>query len=205
MKALFRPSFSLTEHLRGRKQQQQRRQQHRPQQLLATNRSYEETQQGLYQRFNSNRNRILRAAQSDFTTTNDDDSTSPKMYDFCLTLPWGTIVALSGVAGFLFKRSVPSLVSGGLLGSLLLYSGMMSLTEWKNQQPTRKYTAISLLVTLVLLAIMGPKYFLRGGNFFPSGMLAYASCFCALYYVWNLFLAGGNAGIGGTYTSKKMK
>ena len=41
------------------------------------------------------------------------------MYDFCVTYPWAIMVAGSGVAGFVLKRSIPSLASGLVLGALL--------------------------------------------------------------------------------------
>lgn len=81
------------------------------------------------------------------------------MHDFCLTLPYGALVALGGLIGFIAKGghaaylhalrghlpcpvtnrcrlarragSVPSLIAGGGSGVLLMLLGVLSLKAWK--------------------------------------------------------------------------
>jgi uncharacterized membrane protein (UPF0136 family) len=141
-----------------------------------------------------------RANGAVFSANNDDNRNEEsdrtvKMYDFCVTYPWAILVAASGCAGFLLKRSIPSLVSGLVLGALLFLFANKSLQHWQENRPTRKYTFLSLCVTALLLGIMAPKYILRNGAFFPSGMLTIGGGITGLYYII-LLLMGGNAALG---------
>ena len=134
-------------------------------------------------------------SSNDNNNINNEERKGKAMYDFCVTYPWAILVAGSGVAGFMLKRSVPSLVSGLVLGSLLLLFANKSLQHWQENRPTRKYTFMSLCVNVLLLGIMAPKYILRNGAFFPSGMLTVAGGIIGLYYVF-LLLIGGNDALG---------
>jgi len=134
-------------------------------------------------------------SSNDNNNINYEERKGKAMYDFCVTYPWAILVAGSGVAGFMLKRSVPSLVSGLVLGSLLLLFANKSLQHWQENRPTRKYTFMSLCVNVLLLGIMAPKYILRNGAFFPSGMLTVAGGIIGLYYVF-LLLIGGNDALG---------
>ena len=52
------------------------------------------------------------------------------MYDFCLTLPWATVLALGGVMGFVTKGSLPSLLGGLGSAAVLAVCGQVSLSAY---------------------------------------------------------------------------
>ena len=58
---------------------------------------------------------------------NSRKQTRESMHDFCFTFPYGALVLAGGLLGFLLKRSFPSLLGGGISGSLLLFAGYLSL------------------------------------------------------------------------------
>ena len=136
-----------------------------------------------------------------FSVSDDDDNNKREegkrkvMYDFCVTYPWAIMVAGSGVAGFVLKRSIPSLASGLVLGALLFLFANKSLQQWQENRQTRIYTFLSLCLTALLMGIMAPKYILRNGAFFPSGMLTIGGGIVCVYYII-LLLVGGNAALG---------
>ena len=49
-----------------------------------------------------------------------------KMHDFCFTYPYGFVVLLGGLIGFLKKGSTQSLMGGVGSGALLLLAGYVS-------------------------------------------------------------------------------
>ncbi len=136
-----------------------------------------------------------------------------KMHDFCMTFPYGALVALGGVIGFLAKGtlcsgawsafraltahttragSVPSLVAGGGSGLALLLLGVQSLKAWRTGRPgaSAPFTAASAAVAALLTYVMGKKYMLTKA-LFPPGVFAGLSAVMLLFYVYNL-AAGGN-------------
>ena len=114
------------------------------------------------------------------------------MHDFCLTLPYGLLVALGGVMGFLLKGSIPSLAAGGGSGLALMLLGVGSLKTWQKgtKGASAPFTLASARVAGMLTFVMG-KRFLASGAIFPAGVIATLSGVMLLFYVYNL-LAGGN-------------
>ncbi|PWA55909.1 hypothetical protein CTI12_AA425220 [Artemisia annua] len=53
-----------------------------------------------------------------------------KIHDFCFGIPYGGIVFLGGLVGFLFSRNTATLMSGGLYGGGLLALSLISLKVW---------------------------------------------------------------------------
>ena len=52
------------------------------------------------------------------------------MHDFCFTLPYGALLILGGVFGFLRKGSIPSLAGGAGTGALLCLAGYIQLQHF---------------------------------------------------------------------------
>ena len=112
------------------------------------------------------------------------------MHDFCLTLPWGLFVALGGLAGFAIAGSTKSLIFGGGMGTLLMALGAMSLKKWKANESSFVETALSLLISVALMAVMGRKW-MAGGSLIPAGLIACGALFMNVFYVNNM-MTGGN-------------
>ncbi|MCO5574153.1 hypothetical protein L7F22_027933 [Adiantum nelumboides] len=64
------------------------------------------------------------------------------MHDFCFTIPYGFVVLLGGLVGFLRKGSSTSLMGGGAAGSVLLLAGYLSLQAFKKD--ANSYLALLL-------------------------------------------------------------
>ena len=62
-------------------------------------------------------------------------------HDFCMTLPFGAVVATLGVLGFVAKRSFASLVAGGSIGATLMCLGFASLRAWSSGASSLPWTA----------------------------------------------------------------
>ena len=124
------------------------------------------------------------------TTTGEKPLGWVPMHDFCLTLPWGLFVALGGLAGFAIAGSTKSLIFGGGMGTLLMALGAMSLKKWKANESSFVETALSLLISIALMAVMGRKW-MAGGSLIPAGLIACGALFMNVFYVNNM-MTGGN-------------
>ncbi|KAH7491744.1 hypothetical protein KRP22_002789 [Phytophthora ramorum] len=108
------------------------------------------------------------------------------MYDFCLTLPYGMLLGLGGVIGFVSSGSSTSLVAGGLSGAFLTFVGYCSYNEYTQSPVTSKlWPAVSLAVAAPLTVVMGNRYN-NTGAFFPAGLVAASSAGMTVFYVWLL-------------------
>jgi len=112
------------------------------------------------------------------------------MHDFCLTIPYGFLVAVGGLMGFVMAGSTKSLMMGGGSGALIMGLGFLSLNRWKARLSCAPVTGLSLVLASGLTFMMG-KRFMATGAFFPSGLVAGLSAVMVLFYIYN-FIAGGN-------------
>ena len=119
------------------------------------------------------------------------------MYEFCLSLPYGAVLALGGAIGYFSAGSTVSLAAGGGSGAMVLLFGIQSLKEYRKcignetsgedwKKNTKVYTSFSLLVSAILTAVMGNRYLNKGAKFMPAGLLFYLSAFMSLFYVFRL-------------------
>ena len=128
--------------------------------------------------------------------SDDDDNNKREegkrkvMYDFCVTYPWAITGRRERRRRFRVEALIPSLVSGLVLGSLLFLFANKSLQQWQENRQTRIYTFLSLCVTALLMGIMAPKYILRNGAFFPSGMLTIGGGIIGVYYISSFCSSG---------------
>lgn len=56
------------------------------------------------------------------------------MYDFCFTIPYGILLVVGGIVGYLNKRSVASLGGGAGGGLLLILAGYLSLKAFEKRK-----------------------------------------------------------------------
>ncbi|TMW69059.1 hypothetical protein Poli38472_001215 [Pythium oligandrum] len=108
------------------------------------------------------------------------------MYDFCLTLPYGFLLGVGGIIGYVNSGSTTSIIAGGASGLFLTLVGYASLQEYKQSPVTSKlWPALSLLVSAPLTIVMGNRYN-KTDAFFPAGFVAATSAGMSLFYVAKL-------------------
>ncbi|CEG49267.1 transmembrane protein 14c [Plasmopara halstedii] len=108
------------------------------------------------------------------------------MYDFCLTIPYGMLLGVGGVIGFINTGSTMSVAAGGLSGAILSFLGYCSYNEYKQSPVTSKlWPGLSLAVSTALTITMGNRYN-KTNAFFPAGFLAAYSAGMSIFYVWVL-------------------
>lgn len=112
------------------------------------------------------------------------------MHDFCFTIPYGFVVVLGGLVGFLRKGSSASLMGGGAAGSLLLLAGYLSLQAFKKDTDSSVALLLETVVSMTLTGAMGQR-FLASGKIMPAGMVAAISLVMTVFYLYKL-LSGGN-------------
>jgi len=107
------------------------------------------------------------------------------MYDFCFTYPYATLLALGGCFGYAAKGSLPSLFGGLGSAAVLAICAQISLNAYHAGKLCKPATAVSLLVTVGLTAMMGVRW-QRSGRFMPAGLVSLLSAGMVVFYVWNL-------------------
>lgn len=64
------------------------------------------------------------------------------MHDFCLTIPYGILVLVGGVVGYVKRGSTASLAGGAGSGLVLLIAGVLSLKAFEKRR--NSYVALIL-------------------------------------------------------------
>ncbi|KAG2851732.1 hypothetical protein PC113_g15647 [Phytophthora cactorum] len=115
-----------------------------------------------------------------------DKYKSLSMYDFCLTIPYGMLLGLGGLIGFVNSGSTMSLAARGLSGAFLSFVGYCSYNEYTQSPVTSKlWPALSLAVSAPLTVVMANRYS-KTNAFFPAGFVAAYSAGMTIFYVWIL-------------------
>jgi uncharacterized membrane protein (UPF0136 family) len=83
-----------------------------------------------------------------------------------LVFAYGLVTILLGVAGFVNKHSVASLISAGIFGGLVIVGGVLAM----KQHPRIGY-GLTLLVALAILGRFGMSFMKKGGDFYPDGVI----------------------------------
>eukprot|EP00897_Mesotaenium_endlicherianum_P006405 jgi/Mesen1/5793/ME000293S04943 len=112
------------------------------------------------------------------------------MHDFCFTFPYGAILALGGVFGFLLKGSIPSLAGGGGSGALLLLAGYYQMNAFQKGSNSFVALVLELVISAALTGVMGKRY-VKTSNIMPAGLIAALSAVMAVFYLYKL-VTGGN-------------
>eukprot|EP00252_Welwitschia_mirabilis_P027146 TRINITY_DN9217_c0_g1_i1.p1 TRINITY_DN9217_c0_g1~~TRINITY_DN9217_c0_g1_i1.p1 ORF type:complete len:120 (+),score=10.48 TRINITY_DN9217_c0_g1_i1:193-552(+) len=112
------------------------------------------------------------------------------MHDFCFTIPYGLLVLLGGLFGYLRKGSTVSLAGGASTGLLLLLAGYMNLKAFEKR--TNSYFAffLEIVCSSALTWVMGQRY-LATSKIMPAGMVAAISSVMTLFYLYKI-ATGGN-------------
>jgi len=113
-----------------------------------------------------------------------------KMHDFCFTYPYGFLVLIGGLLGFLRKGSTTSLMGGVGSGLLLLLAGYQSHQAFLKGSKSAAALFLETVVSLALTWVMGQRY-LATSKFMPAGLVAGLSGIMALFYLYKV-ATGGN-------------
>eukprot|EP00271_Cylindrocystis_brebissonii_P007064 TRINITY_DN20199_c0_g2_i1.p1 TRINITY_DN20199_c0_g2~~TRINITY_DN20199_c0_g2_i1.p1 ORF type:complete len:123 (-),score=12.77 TRINITY_DN20199_c0_g2_i1:724-1092(-) len=111
------------------------------------------------------------------------------MHDFCFTLPYGTLLVLGGLFGFLRKGSVPSLVGGAGCGLLLCLAGYVQLQSYHKSRNNWPSIFLELFISTLLTIVLG-KRFQDTGKFMPAGLIAALSILMSLFYIYKVLTKG---------------
>lgn len=111
------------------------------------------------------------------------------LHDFCMTIPYGAILAAAGVIGLVAGWSS---VGAGILaaGVAVCLSSYVSLQEWKQGQSSALYTLSSGAVASGVGWLMYKNVQAKAAVL-PSGILLALSAAAALFCFYNV-AAGGN-------------
>ncbi|KAF8026215.1 hypothetical protein BT93_F2886 [Corymbia citriodora subsp. variegata] len=112
------------------------------------------------------------------------------MHDFCFTIPYGLLLVIGGLIGYLKKKSVASLGGGGGAGLLLILAGYLSLKAFEKRKNSYVALVLETVCAATLTFIMGQRY-LQTSKIMPAGILAGISALMTLFYIYKI-ATGGN-------------
>uniref|UniRef100_A0A803QSP8 Uncharacterized protein n=1 Tax=Cannabis sativa TaxID=3483 RepID=A0A803QSP8_CANSA len=93
------------------------------------------------------------------------------MHDFCFTIPYGFIVVIGGVVGYLKKGSIASLGGGVGSGFLLILAGYLSLKAFEKRRNSYFALILETVCAAALTWVMGQRY-LQTSKIMPAGVVA---------------------------------
>ncbi|KAG6756603.1 hypothetical protein POTOM_040038 [Populus tomentosa] len=93
------------------------------------------------------------------------------MHDFCFTIPYGLVIVIGGVIGYLRKGSVASLGGGVGTGLVLIFAGYLSLKAFSKGKNSFLGLAIETVCAAVLTFVMGQRY-MQTSKIMPAGIVA---------------------------------
>jgi uncharacterized membrane protein (UPF0136 family) len=85
-----------------------------------------------------------------------------------ISMVYGALIALGGIMGYVSKKSVASLIAGGLCGVILILCGYLLKSGQKSALP------VALLITILLLGRFGSG-FVKNGDWMPNGVVSILS------------------------------
>ncbi|XP_062097935.1 protein FATTY ACID EXPORT 5-like [Humulus lupulus] len=112
------------------------------------------------------------------------------MHDFCFTIPYGLIVMIGGVVGYLKKGSVASLGGGVGSGFLLILAGYLSLKAFEKRKNSYFALILETVSSAALTWVMGQRY-LQTSKIMPAGVVAGISALMTAFYLFKI-ATGGN-------------
>ncbi|KAJ6887082.1 hypothetical protein NC651_027443 [Populus alba x Populus x berolinensis] len=112
------------------------------------------------------------------------------MHDFCFTIPYGLVIVIGGVIGYLRKGSVVSLGGGVGTGLVLVFAGYLSLKAFSKGKNSFLGLAIETVCAAVLTFVMGQRY-MQTSKIMPAGIVAGISVLMTVFYLYKI-ATGGN-------------
>ncbi|KAK4804185.1 hypothetical protein SAY86_004002 [Trapa natans] len=112
------------------------------------------------------------------------------MHDFCFTIPYGILLVIGGIVGFLKKQSLHSLAGGGGAGLLLIFAGYLSLKAFEKRKNSYFALILETVTAAALTFVMGQRY-IQTSKIMPAGIVAGLSALMTGFYIYKL-ATGGN-------------
>ncbi|EEF39398.1 protein FATTY ACID EXPORT 5 [Ricinus communis] len=113
------------------------------------------------------------------------------MHDFCLTIPYGLILIVGGVIGYLKRGSMASLGGGVGTGLLLLLAGYLSLKAFGKRKNSYLALAIETVCAAVLTFVMGQRY-MQTSKIMPAGIVGGISALMTGFYLFKIATSGNH-------------
>ncbi|XP_042420172.1 protein FATTY ACID EXPORT 5-like [Zingiber officinale] len=107
------------------------------------------------------------------------------MHDFCFTIPYGLLVLVGGVIGYVRRGSTASLAGGAGSGLVLLIAGFISLKAFEKRQNSYFALGLETVCSLTLTYVMGTRY-LETSKIMPAGLVAALSALMSLFYLYKM-------------------
>ncbi|KAK4796886.1 hypothetical protein SAY86_029212 [Trapa natans] len=111
------------------------------------------------------------------------------MYDFCVTIPYGILMVVGGIVGYLSKGKAASLGGAGA-GLLLFFAGYSSLKAFEKRKNSYFDLILETITAAALTFIMGQRY-IETSKVMPAGIVAGLSALMTGFYVKKV-VTGGN-------------
>ncbi|XP_071686532.1 protein FATTY ACID EXPORT 1, chloroplastic-like isoform X2 [Rutidosis leptorrhynchoides] len=115
---------------------------------------------------------------------------SAKIHDFCFGIPYGGIVLIGGLVGYIFSRNTAVLMTGGLYGGAVLALSILSLKIWSQGQSSIPFILGQTGVAAALLWKNIQTYSLTK-KILPTGFSIVLSAAMLCFYSY-VMLSGGN-------------
>ncbi|POO00376.1 TMEM14 family [Trema orientale] len=112
------------------------------------------------------------------------------MHDFCFTIPYGLIVVIGGVVGYLKKGSTASFAGGVGSGLVLILAGYLSLKAFEKKKNSYFALILETVCAAALTWVMGHRY-LQTSKIMPAGIVAGISALMTAFYLYKI-ATGGN-------------
>lgn len=113
-----------------------------------------------------------------------------KIHDFCFGIPFGGLVFVGGLVGFLISGNPRTLMSGVLYGGALLALSTLSLKVWRQGKPSFPFILGQAVLSLALLWKHSRAYTLTK-KIFPTGFNVVISAAMLCFYTY-VIISGGN-------------
>mmetsp|Transcript_5580 Transcript_5580/g.4871 ORF Transcript_5580/g.4871 Transcript_5580/m.4871 type:complete len:118 (-) Transcript_5580:96-449(-) len=106
-------------------------------------------------------------------------------YSFCMSIPYGIIVSIGGLIGFLKKGSQMSLIMGLLFGGLSAALGYSAYQKYFVNQSDKNEILAGLVISAVLSIVMCLRWS-KSGKFMPAGLVGVLSVAMSIFYIYRL-------------------
>ncbi|XVF70615.1 hypothetical protein PTKIN_Ptkin11bG0177000 [Pterospermum kingtungense] len=93
------------------------------------------------------------------------------MHDFCFTIPYGLLLVVGGVIGYVKKGSTASLAGGVGSGLVLILAGYLSLKAFEKGKTSYFAVILETVTAAVLTWVMGQRYY-QTSKIMPAGIVA---------------------------------